>query len=94
VTHRFDRIAVPVKHSISESNFNEKMSSPNFPSDPSSPVEPVMPQELFVEMDELQDGQWQEQARWIKYEEDLLVNTLFSFSLKYFWVHRLEPARH
>ncbi len=28
------------------------------------------PHDLFVEMDELQDEEWVEMARWIKYEED------------------------
>jgi hypothetical protein len=30
------------------------------------------PHEIFVEMDELCGQEWQEQARWIKFEEDLL----------------------
>ena len=31
-----------------------------------------MPHEIFVEMDELRGEEWQEQARWIKFEEHLL----------------------
>lgn len=30
------------------------------------------PHDIFVEMDELCGQEWQEQARWIKFEEDLL----------------------
>lgn len=30
------------------------------------------PHDLFVEMDELKGNMWQEQARWIKFEENLL----------------------
>ena len=30
------------------------------------------PHDLFVEMDELNGSEWQEQARWIKFEENLL----------------------
>jgi hypothetical protein len=31
-----------------------------------------VPHDLFVEMDELNGSEWQEQARWIKFEENLL----------------------
>ena len=30
------------------------------------------PKSLFIEMDVLKEDQWQEQARWIKFEEDLM----------------------
>ena len=35
-------------------------------------VQVQIPHEVFVEMDELKGEEWQEQARWIKFEEHLM----------------------
>ena len=68
-----DPFARPSFSSFSgKSPTSDKLTYQGLPIDVFTPVEPVFPQELFVEMDELKDGEWQEQARWIKYEEDLL----------------------
>ena len=75
MTHRMDPFARPAPTSHSgkmPTSYGDKLSNLGLPTDVFSPIDPVFPQELFVEMDELKDGEWQEQARWIKYEEDLL----------------------
>jgi hypothetical protein len=65
---KISRISSMSSRNISEINFAKQVTSEVLRA-----IEiDATPHDLFVEMDELKDNIWQEQARWIKFEENLL----------------------